>query len=187
MRIISEQELKDILDKHGKWLIKENGGERADLRSADLRYANLSSANLSYADLSYADLRYANLSYADLRSANLSSANLRSANLRYADLRSANLRYADLSSADLSYADLSSADLMIFQFQRHQAFYSLDDNLRIGCLYLPLDEWVNKFEEIGKREQYSDLQIKVYGSFIKMCAEMQLTKSDRIVGVGDDE
>lgn len=25
MRIISEQELKDILDKHGKWLIKENG------------------------------------------------------------------------------------------------------------------------------------------------------------------
>ena len=127
MRIISEQELKNILDKHGKWLIKEKGGERADLSSA-----------------------------------NLSSANLR-------------------------YADLSSADLMIFQFQRHQAFYSLDDNLRIGCLYLPLDEWVNKFEEIGKREQYSDLQIKVYGSFIKMCAEMQLTKSDRIVGVGDDE
>ena len=132
MRIISEQELKNILDKHGKWLIKENGGERADLSYADLRYANLRYANLSYADLSY-------------------------------------------------------ADLMIFQFQRHQAFYSLDDNLRIGCLYLPLDEWVNKFEEIGKREQYSDLQIKVYGSFIKMCAEMQLKKSDRIVGIGDDE
>ena len=147
MRIISEQELKDILDKHGKWLIKENGGERADLSYADLRYANL-----SYADLSYADLRY-----------------------------------ADLRSADLRYANLSSANLMIFQFQRHQAFYSLDDNLRIGCLYLPLDEWVNKFEEIGKREQYSDLQIKVYGSFIKMCAEMQLTKSDRMVGIGDDE
>jgi len=152
MRIISEQELKNILDKHGKWLIKENGGERADLSYADLRYANLRYANLSYADLSYADLRY-----------------------------------ADLRSADLRYANLSSANLMIFQFQRHQAFYSLDDNLRIGCLYLPLDEWVNKFEEIGKREQYSDLQIKVYGSFIKMCAEMQLTKSDRIVGVGDME
>ena len=177
MRIISEQELKNILDKHGKWLIKENGGERADLSYADLRYADLRSADLSYANLRYADLRYANLSYADLRYANLSSANL----------RSANLRYADLSSADLSSADLSSADLMIFQFQRHQAFYSLDDNLRIGCLYLPLDEWVNKFEEIGKREQYSDLQIKVYGSFIKMCAEMQLTKSDRMVGIGDDE
>ena len=182
MRIISEQELKNILDKHGKWLIKENGGERADLSYADLRYANLRYANLSYADLSYADLRYADLSSADLRYANLRYANLSSANLSYADLR-----YADLSSADLRYADLSSANLMIFQFQRHQAFYSLDDNLRIGCLYLPLDEWVNKFEEIGKREQYSDLQIKVYGSFIKMCAEMQLTKSDRMVGIGDDE
>jgi len=172
MRIISEQELKDILDKHGKWLIKENGGERADLSYADLSYANLRSANLRYADL-----RYANLSYADLRYANL----------RYADLRYADLSYADLRYADLRYADLSSANLMIFQFQRHQAFYSLDDNLRIGCLYLPLDKWVNKFEEIGKREQYSDLQIKVYGSFIKMCAEMQLTKSDRIVGIGDEE
>lgn len=132
MRTISKQELKDILDKHGKWLRKEEGGEYADLSSADFRSA----------DLSYADLRY---------------------------------------------ADLRSADLMIFQFQQHQAFYSFDDSLRIGCLYLPLTEWVNKFEEIGKREQYSDLQIKTYGSFIKMCAEMQLTKSDRIVGVGDDE
>lgn len=127
MRTISKQELKDILDKHGKWLRKEEGGEYADLSSADL------------------------------------------------------------SSANLSSADLRSADLMIFQFQKHQAFYSFDDSLKIGCLYLPLTEWVNKFEEIGKREQYSDLQIKTYGSFIKMCAEMQLTKSDRMVGIGDDK
>ena len=88
---MGQQELKDIIEKHGKWLRGEPDGERADLRSADLRSA---------------DLRYANLSYADLRSANLSYANL-----SYADLRSANLSYADLSYADLSYADLRSADL----------------------------------------------------------------------------
>ena len=62
MRNISEQELKDILDKHGKWLRDESGGERAnlsfaDLSSANLRSANLISANLSFADLSFADLR----------------------------------------------------------------------------------------------------------------------------------
>jgi hypothetical protein len=51
MRTISEQELKDILDKHFKWLRIEENGERANLRSADLSYANLSYANLSSADL----------------------------------------------------------------------------------------------------------------------------------------
>jgi len=60
MRTISEQELKDILDKHGKWLRREDGGEIADLRSA-----NLSSANLRYANLRSANLSPANLSYAN--------------------------------------------------------------------------------------------------------------------------
>jgi uncharacterized protein YjbI with pentapeptide repeats len=93
---MNKDKLKEILDKHGKWCRGDNGGERADLRSADLRSANLSGANLSGA----------NLSGANLRSANLRSANLRSANLSAADLRS-----ADLSSADLSAADLSGANL----------------------------------------------------------------------------
>ena len=95
------QELKNILEKHRKWVMGETGGERADLRSADLRSANLRSANLRSADLSYADLSYANLSYANLSSADLRSADLRSADLSYANLSSADLRYANLRSADL--------------------------------------------------------------------------------------
>src|SRR5574343_589579 len=59
VRTISEQDLKDILDKHGKWLKNEDGGCRANLSSANLSSADLSSADLSSADLSYADLRYA--------------------------------------------------------------------------------------------------------------------------------
>jgi hypothetical protein len=118
---LDQQELKNILELHRKWVMGEENGKRADLRSAnlsyanlssaDLRSANLSSADLSYADLSSADLRYANLSSADLRSANLSYANLRSANLSYADLSYANLRSADLRSADLRSANLSYANL----------------------------------------------------------------------------
>ena len=98
--------LKTIVDKHSKWLRGEEGGEKANLRSADLRSANLRSA-----DLRSADLRYANLRSADLSGANLRSADLRSADLSSADLSGADLRYADLSSADLSGADLRSADL----------------------------------------------------------------------------
>ena len=123
---MDKNKLKEILDKHKKWLNNEPGGEKAnlsyadlhsanlssaDLSSANLRYANLSSADLSSANLSYANLSYANLSYANLSYADLSSANLSYANLRYANLSSADLSSADLSSANLRYADLSSANL----------------------------------------------------------------------------
>ena len=101
MRTLTKEQLKEILDKHLKWLRCDDGGERADLRSADLRSADLRYADLSYADLRSADLSSADLSYADLRSADLRSADLSSADLRSADLRSADLRYADLRSAKI--------------------------------------------------------------------------------------
>ena len=66
--------IKEILNKHKKWLNREDGGERANLSGsnlcgADLRDANLSGSNLSDADLRGADLSYANLRDADLRGA----------------------------------------------------------------------------------------------------------------------
>ena len=63
----SQNELNEILAKHKKWLNGEEGGERANLRSANLRHAYLSYADLRHADLRHADLSYADLSYADLR------------------------------------------------------------------------------------------------------------------------
>ena len=102
---------------------------------------------------------------ADLRSADLRSADLRSANLSYANLRSANLRYADLSSANLS-----SANLLTFQYQQHQA-YCTGERLIIGCFDKPLAEWVSDFENIGKDNGYTDMQIEMYGVFISMCVE----------------
>ena len=92
---MDEQELKNILDKHFKWLRGENGGKRANLSGANLFGANLSRADLSGADLSRADL---------------SGANLFGANLSRADLSRADLSGADLFGANLSRADLSRAD-----------------------------------------------------------------------------
>ena len=74
MEKITKERLKEALEKHFKWLNSEVGGERADLRGA-------------------------NLSWADLRKANLSGANLRGADLSWADLREADLYAADLSGA----------------------------------------------------------------------------------------
>jgi hypothetical protein len=176
MRTINEQQLKDILDKHGKWLREEEGGELANLSNANLSNANLSNANLSNADLRYANLRNANLRYANLSNADLRSANLSSANLSYANLSSADLHYADLRSANLSSADLRSADLryanlITFQFQQHVAYYTFDGSLRIGCICMPITEWAIGFEEIGKTNGYSEEQIEEYGYFINRCLE----------------
>ena len=83
---MEENQLKNILKRHQKWIIDEPGGERADLQGADLRGADLREANL----------REANLWEADLQGADLRGANLWEADLREADLRGAYLREADL-------------------------------------------------------------------------------------------
>lgn len=133
---MTEERLMEILIKHSKWLRDEDGGERANLRDADLRNADLRGIDLSHADLrgadfSRADLRGANLrgselcganfcnailhdadfSYANLYDANLIDAKLRGANLTDAYLRKANFKFADLRRADFRSAYLSGADL----------------------------------------------------------------------------
>ena len=91
---MDNEKLKEILERHRKWLNDEDGGERANLYGADLRGANLRGANLYGADLRGANLRGANLYGANLRGANLCGADLRGADLRGANLRGANLRGA---------------------------------------------------------------------------------------------
>ena len=97
-------DLKEILEKHKKWLRGEGGGERANLSGADLSRANLSRADLSGANLYGANLSRANLSGANLSGAGLSGADLSWANLSGADLSWANLSRANLSGANLSWA-----------------------------------------------------------------------------------
>lgn len=123
--------LLEIIDAHRQWLRGE-GGERADLRranliEADLRGvyliganlsrgavligANLSGANLIGANFVGANLVGANLSGADLIAANLSDSLLRDANLGEVDLRDANLSRAILRDAILRDAVLIGVNL----------------------------------------------------------------------------
>ena len=121
---------QEILEKHKKWLDDEDGGERANLRGAnlrdaDLRGANLRGANFWDADLRGANLRGANFWDADLRGANFWDADLRGANLRDANLRDADLRDADLRDADLSNCQglLSSIDYLQKNFKKIKEGY----------------------------------------------------------------
>ncbi|MGA2224185.1 MAG: pentapeptide repeat-containing protein, partial [Syntrophobacteraceae bacterium] len=100
--VITEEDLKNILDEHKKW-VKSEGKEGS--------IANLTGAKLNDADLSKACLIQGNLSWADLTGANLSRAELWAANLSGADLTGADLSRADLTRAYLTKANLTGADL----------------------------------------------------------------------------
>lgn len=50
--------IKDVLERHKKWLDDDEDGQRADLRDANLWSADLRDANLQGADLRGADLDF---------------------------------------------------------------------------------------------------------------------------------
>ena len=60
-RIMTNDELRVIIEKHERWLNGQEGGERANLRGANLLGANLRDANLRDANLLGANLLGANL------------------------------------------------------------------------------------------------------------------------------
>ena len=148
MKKYTHLELKNILEKHSRWLKRDPNGVRAylgwaDLSGADLRRANLcradlTGANLSKADLSGANLRKADLTGANLSKADLSGAKLRGANLCGADLREADLRWADLSEtilcrANLNGANLSGSNLSESNLSRANLYESKGVNYPMTC------------------------------------------------------
>jgi uncharacterized protein YjbI with pentapeptide repeats len=96
--------MHEVLAKHKKWIADEEGGQRADLRGADLQHADLRGADLQHAYLREAYLQDADLRDADLKGADLQDADLRGAYLKGADLRGADLRGAYLKGADLDFS-----------------------------------------------------------------------------------
>ena len=116
---MTQEEFNAILENHKKWL-EGNGGERANLKGADLRDAHLYGADLRGAHLCGADLRDADLYDADLRGANLCGAHLCGADLRDADLRD-----ADLYGANLCGANLCDANLRGVRYNEQTAYYAM--------------------------------------------------------------
>ncbi len=143
---------------------RHENDEQIDLRGADL----------SHADLSHADLRGADLRGADLSVADLSHADLSNADLRWADLRGAGLRWADLSHADLSNADLRGADgpFTLGAFGRHGGI-AVGGYITIGCERHTYAEWLERYEEIGKKHNYTNDEIADYGAWIKLAVARQ--------------
>jgi uncharacterized protein YjbI with pentapeptide repeats len=111
MDSITQEELNEVIRKHGLWLKDDPKGEKADLSFMYLRGLDFSNANLQCAVLHGADLKNADLRKTKFMSANLELANLSSADLRLASLGGANLGDAYLKDANLEGANLGGVNL----------------------------------------------------------------------------
>lgn len=152
---MEREKLNKILEEHKLWL-KTNGqdGKKANLRSADLRFADLSSADLRYADLSFADLSSADLRYADLRYANLSSADL-----SFTNLRRANLCFVDLDHSTFPlwcgglnvHIDDKQATQLLYHLVKNVQFSKNTSNaMKKMCRIKSLVNQANKFHRVSE-------------------------------------
>ena len=160
----TNEKLKEIIEKHKKWLNYEKDGEKADLQGADLRNADLQGANLQSANLRSADLQGANLQSANLRSADLQGANLQDADLQGANLRRADLRIADLQRADLQGVDLDFSCLPLWC---GSLLANMDDRQVKQLLYhiLSIVKHSNNVSETIKAALLTDKNIKIAKEF----------------------
>lgn len=90
--------------------------------------------------------------------------------LSEADLRGADLRETDLKGADLRGAYLTDSGIFTAQYGKHFAF-CYGNFIQIGCLNKSILEWLEEYDEVGSIEGYTDLEISMYGDFIKTMAK----------------
>ncbi len=134
---MDQARLEAILASHKKWRMGEAGGERANLRGANLGCANL---------------RDANLGGANLRDANLGGANLRGANLRDANLRGAYLG-CDLKLSDgvvyvSSYTNAGNRGYTLHAWMDSGVCVWIE----LGCYHGKLEPLVKKIREQDSEE-----------------------------------
>ena len=129
-------------------------------------FKTLGGANLAGADLERASLIGANLEGVDLGGASLERANLVGVNLRGANLVGTYLRGANLEGANLS----NTKDIIIFQAGKHFGFsyWYEEPMVKIGCNTSTLTWWLENYKVVGSRESYSEIEIYMYGDWLKM-------------------
>ena len=178
LREVSEDELKQVLEAHRKWLGSYGkDSEQANLSNADLPQADLQGANLTLANLQGASLWSANLQGANLSLANLQGAYLERANLQGANLSGAKFEgdeYSNLGAADLTGADLRNADLADAELSDVKGLLTHKlAGANVSGTKLPED--IREFKVLQVIEETSKNARKVFLAMLLGCAYALLT------------
>lgn len=157
-------------------------------KESSLRFSNFNKCNFIMSDFRSSNMAFSSFSYCDFSRANLCGAYLFDSELigcdfRCADFSKANLSRSDLYGSNLSSSNLSGANLSFckniisLNLGRHVAVYYFYKNhrMKIGCLDFPIETWVRQFKSIGRSNNYSDDEIQIYGDFIKLCSQYEIT------------
>ena len=139
---MTPKKIAAILANHKKWVISQEGGQRADLQGADLRGA-------------------------DLRGADLQRADLRGADLQGADLQGADLRGAEIENDGM----LKTAPTQIIG-SAHPVLIFMRTHLKIGCVCKPVEWWLENNVRCGEENQYTSEQITEYRRYIELADAM---------------
>ena len=140
---MTQEELKNALGLHKKWLSNEPDGVKLDLRGEDFYGLDLRGMDLSYADLSGMDLSYEDLSRTNLQGADLSYADLSGTKLYYANLHNTNLHSTNLSRANTINVigiDVICVQLNTSDKNRQIQYYVQLKKITAGCFSGTLDE-----------------------------------------------
>ena len=97
MRVINQEELNEMIEKHEEWVKNDTKGEQLVLV-----YSNLDNLNFNWRNLKGAILSDCSLKFTSFIGANLSKVDLNGSNLKYSNLNGSDLGFADLSNCDLT-------------------------------------------------------------------------------------
>ncbi|MED9880682.1 MAG: pentapeptide repeat-containing protein [Ruminococcus sp.] len=117
MKKMTDEELKNILNLHEKWLNGEPDGVQANLHDVDLTGIYLINKNLSWASLHHVILKHSILDNANLKHVNLLNVNLEYSSLRNTNLESAVLCKVNFSDANIIGANFCNAVLENVSFE----------------------------------------------------------------------
>ena len=162
MEKLTQEQINQIVESHGKWMRNEDGGIRADFSGKSLDGASLNGANLDGASLNGASLNGASLDGASLYRASLNGANLNGANLDGASL----YRASGIGRV-VSIRGIGS--------RQGTTIYFIDkDNIRCGCWNNYQGGTLAEFEErVGSVYAEDSQYYKEYALAIDFFKEMQ--------------
>ena len=146
---ITQEKLNVILDKHKKYLNKEEGGKGVDLCNKDC----------SGLDFSNNDLRCIGLECSNLSKANLSNCNLENAYLFKTNLEETNLTGAILKNAHFINVNLNNTKGLITTEEYMKNNFEFDEGRNgyivyktFGSMYLLPEYWIIKENSVIKED-----------------------------------
>lgn len=89
-----------------------------------------------------------------------------------ANLQNADLQGANLQETYLQCAEVENTGIVTFQYNKHFAFCH-EGNIQIGCIYMSIEEWMGSACEIGLKNDFTEIEINAYMSFIRLCKQLE--------------